>query len=178
SLQIIIAFCFFVYAWVKRPEVLRVDRETVLWFGGLLTVINFLKAIFLFTVLRWLVPESFEATIRIFDMIPANHLLAVWWEDSFYVLPYLLVAPAVLALKGWKKAAALIAFALLFLATTVHFTLGHLYQGPAGLVTFVYPIISYYVAGRKGLGTMIALHILFDFTIYMSVWLLMVLAGV
>jgi hypothetical protein len=178
SLQIIIAFCFFAYAWLKAPHVLRVDREVVKLFGGFVTVVNFLKAVALFAVVRHVWPEKFQEITRIFDMIPANHLLAVWWEDSFYVLPYLLVTPAILSIRSaWLRMAAMGGAFLVFLVTTLHFMLGHLYQGPAGLVTAVYPFISYAMGGRKGLGTVMVLHILFDFTIYMSIWMLLALSG-
>jgi hypothetical protein len=55
--------------------------------------------------------------------------------------------------------------------------MGHLYQGPLGLVTAMYPFISYTVGGRKGLGTVMMLHIIFDFTAYMALTAMVVLSG-
>jgi len=177
SILIVLAFCFFMYAWIKHPEMLRIDRPTVLMYGGLVTVINFLKAVVLFAIIQNFWPDTFKKFTDIFDMIPANHLLAVWWEDSFYVLPYLLLAPHVMRLQGWRKALAISGSLTLFLITTFHFMLGHLYQGPMGMVAFIYPIISYSVGSRKGLGTIMMLHIIFDFSIYMGIWALLGLTG-
>lgn len=178
SFQIILAFCFFMYAWMKAPHLLRVDRKLVKQFGGLVTVVNFVKAIVLFAVIQHFWPSTFSKVTSIFHMIPANHLLAVWWEDSFYVLPYLLIAPHIMNIQSTRKRAAAIALAsLCFVATAVHFMLGHLYQGPMGMVAIIYPFISYHVGGRKGLGTVMMLHIIFDFTIYMGVWALLTLTG-
>lgn len=169
SLQIIAAFCFFMYAFLKRPEILRIDRDLVKMFGGLITVINVIKITVLGLVIHQFWPDLFRKIESIYWSIPANHLLAVWWEDSFYVLPYLLLATPIMTIASKRlRAAAMIAAATMFLITTAHFTMGHLYQGPMGLVTCIYPFVSYYVGGRKGLGTVMMLHIIFDFTTYMA----------
>jgi len=178
SFQIILAVCIFLYAWARAPHLLRVDREMVIKYGLLMAAINLLKAIFLFTYLQHYQPAVFWQATQIFNFIPVNYLLAVWWEDAFYILPYLLLAPLILSVQTrWIKFCALTLAAFAFGATAYHFMLGHLYQGPMGMVTIIYPFLAYAVASWKGLGTVMMLHIIFDFTMYAGVWALLRLSG-
>lgn len=85
----------------------------------------------------------------------------VWWEDGFYVLPMFL------AFKYLpKKYAITVAIAL-----SVHFGMGHLYQGIEGvLVTACYPYWVGYRYGTKfGFGTVMVGHVLYDFITYYTV---------
>jgi hypothetical protein len=178
NLQIIAAFCFFLYAFLKHPEVLRIDREMVKLFGGLITVINVIKITILGLIINAFFPELYSKITSIYWSIPANHLLAVWWEDSFYVLPYLLLARPIMNIANSKAKYAAITLAFtMFLLTTAHFTAGHMYQGKMGLVTAMYPFVSYSVGGRKGLGTVMMLHIIFDFTTYMAMTAVIAILG-
>jgi hypothetical protein len=172
------AFCFFAYAWVARPEVVRVDRDFVKLIGAFIVSLNFLKVLAMFFVMPRFYPEAWQNMMRIFYMIPPNHLLAVWWEDSFYVLPFLLLSRPVMNIRSTcLRFAAMSCSGVLFLLSIAHFTMGHLYQGPVGLTVAVYPVVSYVWGGRKGLGSILMLHILFDFTMYMPFWLGMTLLG-
>jgi len=168
---ILTAVVLFCYAWVRHPHLLKVDRPSVLKYGTLIVVINFLKVVGLSLYAVFKEPEALLHTAQIFDLIPPNALLAVWWEDCFYVLPFLIIMQRIDAVKNyWLKSIYLISSTVLFLIAALHFMAGHAYQGPAGMVTIIYPIISFFVARRKGLGTMLILHILFDISAVATFW--------
>lgn len=90
--------------------------------------------------------------------IPFNSItevFSVWWEDLFFAAPYLFL----IRKYGWKKSL----WALpLFVLTTAMFGLGHLYQGPSGWISVIYPAISIGYGLRYGLGTMMVFHVLYD----------------
>jgi hypothetical protein len=178
DIQVILAFCFFSLALLKAPDVIRVEWDITSKFSKFIATVQFLKVAILATLISRFAPEIWMRGVDIFNSIPARHLLGVWWEDCFYVLPYLLLTGPILAIRNkWLRRAAIGAAGLAFVATTLHFAVGHLYQGPIGWTAIVYPILSYRVGRAKGLGTMMILHVVFDFTIYMAMMLAMALAG-
>jgi hypothetical protein len=179
DLQIIIAFLMFVLAYIKYPDLVKVDRKFVILFGAIITAINFAKTAVAAWALPKYFPDAWAKTIQVFDMIPANHLLAAWWEDCFYVLPFMIISLYLEKMNESKrKKIAKATFYTVFSLFIAHFTLGHLYQGWVGLTVFVYPIISYNVGKKHGLGSMMMLHVLFDFTMYMAFWLAFQLMGI
>lgn len=176
---VIIGILLLLYAYVKHPEIVRVDRETVLHFGSLIFIINVVKMAAILTVGSSLFPSFVQGMREAMSHIPSvNYLLAAYWEDTFYVLPYLLLSKLIFNIESKKlKISLFVGLFLLFLTTTLHFASGHLYQGKMGWLTVIYPITSYCIAGRKGLGTMLILHVIFDFSAYIGFLLGVFLSG-
>jgi len=97
--------------------------------------------------------------------------LGVWWEDCVYVLPFLVANKYILEVTNkYLRISLAVAAALMFIAMDLQFVSGHLYQGPAGLLSFAYPIVSFHYARLRGLGSMMMLHIIYDFSIYVPMY--------
>jgi len=177
--QIIAAFLFFALAYIKFPDLVKVNRHFVILVGTVLTIVNFTKTAIAAFVMPKYFPDGWAKVIDVFHMIPPNHLLAAWWEDCFYVLPFLILSLSLNKMNESKrKKMAKALFYSVFALFIAHFTMGHLYQGWVGLTVFVYPIISFKVGKKYGLGSMMMLHVLFDFTMYMSFWFAFKLMGI
>jgi len=178
DIQIIAAFLIFSYAFFYKIHLLRIDMPTVRMYGSFLSIINVIKVAIMCQVIPLFFPDFWTNLLKIFSYIEANKLLAVWWEDSFYVLPYLIVSPVILGMRNKKlKLLSVALVSSMFVLTTLHFASGHLYQGKAGWLTAIYPVVSYVVGSKKGLGTMMVLHIIFDFSMFMGVWVAIQLTG-
>jgi hypothetical protein len=56
---------------------------------------------------------------------------------------------------------------------------GHSYQGPTGMITFIFPFISFYYSKKYGAGTVMLCHILYDISIVVCIGgLSKIMAGV
>lgn len=179
ELFVITGILLFLYTYIKKPEILRIDRETILLFGSFVFIINVIEMIIMVTGGFFLFPKFIQGVIQSMSHIPSvNYLLAAYWEDTFYVLPYLLASSFLFKVESKNlKISLFILLFLSFVLTTLHFASGHLYQGKLGWLTVIYPIASYCIGGRKGLGTMLMLHVIFDFSAYIGFYLGMGLLG-
>lgn len=95
---------------------------------------------------------------------PSWPFALVFWEDAFYVLP-LMFMDKFKWLKKW------FIWWPVAIALSVHFGLGHAYQGNTAIfITAIYPIfISYRYAKKVGMGTVMLGHILYDFSTFWMV---------
>lgn len=180
EILIILGVFSFLYAFIKHPEIVRIDRDFVIKFGSIIITLNFVKVFLFFTIGRTMFPDFYNYLVAVVSSIPPlNYVMAAYWEDTFFVLPYLLGAAYLFKVN--KLLLRNIGFILLFfafVASTLFFASRHLYQGSAGWATIIYPIISYYVGGRKGLGTIMLLHVIFDFSAYIFLTLMVILTGI
>ena len=160
NLQVLIGLFVFIFTIKKYPYLLKVDVKQVIRFTIACVTLFSLQGI-AYSFIREIsyIDQSFLEGI--------NSLMGVWWEDACFVLPYLLLYN-----RFGKKAY----FALpLFILTSFYFSLGHLYQGPTGYVTFLFPFISFYYAKKYGAGTTMLCHIIYDTSIIVCMVLMKII---
>lgn len=150
NLQVLIGIITFLFALKKAPETVRIDINRVIRFGIACLFIFLIKAFYYAQIGK----ESYLDTVYLNGI---NSLAAVWWEDACFVLPYLL------AYHFFGKKS-FILFPV-FVFTTFVFMQGHSYQGPAGMLTFIFPFTSFYYGRKYGAGTMMLCHIIYDISI-------------
>lgn len=144
-----------------HPELFKFDGKR--FFKGVFYLV--LLNIWAFFVHKFIIsyffPEFFQKTLAAASaaMLQGSpiDLFRVGWEDVCYVWPSLLLAH-----RGYKK----MSWAVILL-TVPSFVIGHLYQGPAGLMVVVAPFIARYLGLRYGALTVIAWHILHDMLIHL-----------
>jgi hypothetical protein len=90
--------------------------------------------------------------------IPFYMFAIVPWEDAFYVAPLLYLD--YMRETKWGR----YMWNTLAIALSIHFGLGHAYQGLFGIaITSLYPyFVSYKYSKRTSLGTVMVCHILYD----------------
>lgn len=154
NLQVLFGMIAFLYAFKKHPELLKVDIKQVIRFSLASFLIFGIQGILLSkeTVLNFVDAAYFNGI---------NSLAGVWWEDACFVLPYLILYK----ILGKKS----LFFLPLFVITSLMFMSGHSYQGPAGMVTFIFPFVSFYYARKYGAGTTMLCHIMYDTSIVMCI---------
>jgi membrane protease YdiL (CAAX protease family) len=90
-------------------------------------------------------------------------LFLVFWEDAFFVLPFVFLSKFKFTNKWyiWWP---------LMIISSVFFGFGHLYQGAIAVaVTSLYPyFISYRYGNRFGFGTVMLCHILYDVMTFLT----------
>lgn len=145
------------------PNLLRFDARVVLNFCGILAAAFAIR-----TGVFWYVYSTYgvDETLLCGIMEPVRRLsiqtlLAVWWEDLFYVFPALFALYA--GMPRW------IVYPLLGVMS-FDFMLGHMYQGAIGHITFFYPFISLWAARKWGLGTSMVCHIAYDVAVVLSLF--------
>ncbi len=147
NFQVVLGLILFIYGIKKHPDLMRFDLNKVFKFAIIFSIAFFIRGI----LYVWLNEKG--AVVDLYSQ-GINSLLAVWWEDCVFVLPFL-----ILHKNMGKKSYYLFP---VFIATSFYFALGHLYQGPTGWVSFIYPFISFYFARKNGLGTVMLCHIIYD----------------
>jgi len=153
NLQVLFGMIVFFLALKKYPDILKIEFSQVKRFTLALLLITTVQAIFL----AYTGKETYIDNIY---MNGINSLAGVWWEDSCYVLPYL-IASKLLKNKSYLMFP-------FFVASSAYFSLGHAYQGPSGYVTFLFPFISYHYAKKYGAGTTMICHVIYDTMLVMS----------
>lgn len=181
NIQMLIGFILMMVTFYKIPSLLMIDKDFVLKFLKIMLLINVPLRIGLMALSHG-GPVS-EVTYRILDM-PLSVFLGVFWEDAFYVLPVLIMRyyqklAQAAGQEKRRKTFKLIAdvatpiLALLFMH-------GHAYQGWVGMLTIIYWFFSYSVGKKRGLGTSMICHILFDViaVVLIHVYAQLIIAGV
>lgn len=158
NLLYIASIFIFLLCIYKQKDLLRVDSRFVILICSSLFAVSIAKAI----ILALISPEViYFAVLRSPISLDMSQYFMVWWEDVFFVLPYLWVY------RVWgKKAWPIIP---LFILSTLLFGLGHLYQGSIGWVAVVYPALSFLGGKKYGLGTMMIIHVAYDVSISFSI---------
>ena len=139
-------------------ETIRVEWDSLSKFITFLVVV-FVLRISIISISGTLPINPVELTNR-----PTWLFVLVFWEDCFYVLP-LLFMDKFKWLKKWYI------WYPVAIALSIHFGLGHLYQGTqAVFITAMYPIlVSYRYSKKVGMGTVMLAHILYDFSTFWMV---------
>lgn len=152
NLQVVFGILMFLFALKKYPDIVRVDANQVIRFLASILFISVIQAFILSrtSIFTYIDTAYFQGV---------NSLAGVWWEDSCFVLPYLIAY----RIFG-KKAYFLFP---LFVITSYEFMLGHSYQGITGCVTFLFPFVSFYYGRKHGSGTVMLCHIIYDTTLVM-----------
>lgn len=122
---------------------------------------KFVKEVSLYIVLSKIL-TVFLIGVRpeLLKMINPATLFFVYWEDVVFVITPFLIMSRCKSLKTY------IPCLMLFTALTIFFGIFHLYQGPVGLIAILMPWISMEIGRKRGFGTSIMLHILFDILSY------------
>lgn len=157
NLQILFAGVLLLFAIKKHPDLVRIEIRRILYFSAFFIPYSFISA----AISAFQDPLGMlQNFLQVKSSMPLDSFFGVYWEDMFFVFPYLL------ALKKYKHKA--LALFPIFVFTTLYFASGHMYQGEGWLITAIYPPISLYFGRKYGLGTMMVIHILYDSTIVMS----------
>lgn len=136
-----------------HKDLLRVDKAGLKWFGKILVSVTIARLI-LFSLLWQFIAHRFAPIA----WLPWETTLMVFWEDAAVTLPLLLLMRFI---GTSKKTWPIHGFFILLMMTA--FGSGHLYQG-IGSAVFIsaYVPVTLWVARKKGLGTVMICHILYD----------------
>lgn len=139
-----------VYVYKINKESLRIDLEAIKRFLIFMAWVAMARAAMM---LFFTTPQA-----ALLPLINPLHMLGVFWEDSLFVLPLVM-------LRDFGKMPK-IPYNILFVISALVFTSGHLYQGIWGLTAFAYPFVSAHYGRKYGFGTMILCHMMYDFITY------------
>jgi hypothetical protein len=155
-------FLFFIF----DRKTIRIEWDAIARFLVFMTLATFVR-LSVIELMTMLDPMSAPSLPRQLLEMPKILFATVWWEDGFYVLPIFL------AYKYCNKYFAHL-IAILF---SLHFGLGHAYQGTFGiLVTSIYPVfISLKYGSKYGFGTVMISHVLYDYITYTTIVLAMLM---
>lgn len=147
-LQVIIGFVIIAFMLIFDRKMIefKIDKVT-----------KFLTFMVIITAIR-VAMSSFKGDLPsgLYNNIPFWAYAIVPWEDAFYVAP-------MLYLQDLEQKSKWLWWALVG-ALSIHFGLGHAYQGIMGVIlTSFYPyFISFKYSKRVGLGTVMVCHVLYD----------------
>ena len=141
-------------------DIFRFDFKCFVEFTLIMAVGMFASSLYYYLGGPTLIGDTnpYENLKSIMEFIGPQMLLSVWWEDIIYVLPFLVISK--LLGDKWKWVIPMM------IPSSIVFALGHLYQGPMGLVTFIFPFLSLLAARKYGFITSVAMHLVYDFSIY------------
>lgn len=151
------ALMFFVIWKSSEKEILAFNKAS---FFKFFLFIIFLSAWRYYSVNQMLSHDIKPANLDVVGKLPLGGTLFVFWEDLCHTAPLLLIK----RLMGKHKLAKFVNLTLMAFVM-FSFGLGHLYQG-----TFSAIFLSFYIpygvsfAEKRGLGTLMAGHTLYDFT--------------
>jgi hypothetical protein len=163
-----LAFAVMFISYSYYPELFKFDFNVLMKFTKFLTIVLAMKVVvetFILHHTDFYFPEHYH----IFNSISIHSVLAVYWEDAIFVLPFLFFWH-----KFKEKA---IWFLPLFIASTIAFAAGHLHQGNIGWVTIIYPPLALYFSKKHGISTIMACHIIYDIVVITAANLLPITLG-
>lgn len=150
-----------------QPSVIRFDEKSFLKGCVFLLFVTFLGWAIWTQVIARIFPVFFQeqvmTAVRAVADIHPMELMRVWWEDVIYAWPAL-----ILISKGYKKTG----WTVLLLCLP-HFVMGHLYQGPAGLMSAIFPFLAVHLGLRYGAITVCAWHIFYDLCVDLRVQIML-----
>lgn len=149
----IIALSLLILGYKLAPELFQFKIDKVIKFIKIVTIIVTISALIRAITIHQNYPQGVN-----FPIESLRDFLGVWWEDLFFVLPYLLIH-RFFGMRG------VLFSSPLFLITTSIFVQGHLYQGVGGYLSALYPFISFYYSRKNGITTVMLCHVLYDIII-------------
>lgn len=152
---------YFVIWKSEYKDLLRIQKSSILNFLKIMGFVTIVRAITFFLTND----GSSNENLNIFSLLS---VLGVFWEDLVYVVPLVLFK----RLLNFKSKIFKAFFYLLVIATSISFGSGHLYQGmgAVALLSFYVPF-TMFLGERKGFGTVIIAHILYDFITILTIML-------
>lgn len=113
--------------------------------------------------LRFIFPDYYNdmmmEAIQSTASISAMSLMRVWWEDVAYVWPSLILKEHGFDKLSW----------FVLLLSVPSFVFGHLYQGPMGLISVIFPFIARGLGLKYGAITVAVWHIMYDLAIHFRI---------
>lgn len=156
-------FAAFILAivYVFDRSVLRFDLKAFAWF---------LKVLIIGSIIS-IVLNSLVGRFPPLPLVPVSSLLFVWWEDVLFSL---------LSIYYAKKFLPKYLYVPVIFISSIIFGLGHLYQGWfAAIALSFYPYFVSYRYGKKhGHGTIMAMHVVYDLSVYASLSMVHFIRGV
>lgn len=149
----IFGICLILVAIISgNKDTLRFEKKPILSWLKFLACISLLRiAIFYFA---W---DYFGGFADI-AWIPLESTVTVFWEDAFYSLPLILMSRVLAGRARWLQIGSLVLL-------SIAFALGHIYQGYSAVFTLLlYVPLTLKYGKQYGVGTVMACHILFDFS--------------
>lgn len=172
----LIGFCILVITFLKRPELIRVDKEAVIKWVKMMGVVLVLRVIVLRLLLmaghHFHIPlvHKQENQMHMLLGIPWQAMLFVFWEDAVHVLPLI-----ILQQMGEKSRWIKIVYRILLPLVMLDFGLGHAYQGLAAVfIMAMYIPITMKLGKRFGVGTNMICHTIYDLSTRLAIYLALV----
>lgn len=150
NIQVLIGLTVFLCTYFFKPDLLKIDKK----FAGetILSLIVFFSIASVITIIR---KQPLPSFIPLLWYDGLNSLLGVFWEESFYVLPFIIIYSY---LPG-KKFIPVIPIMVLF---AYNFAQGHQYQGDHWPVFMAMPFVSFWISRKRGILTSMLIHICYD----------------
>jgi hypothetical protein len=152
------------YSAVYAPNIIRFNSDFF---------IKAIKFILTISIVRIIIFSIFfkqyliDVSDLLSDIIQPSDLMRVGYEDAVYVLPFIL-ARNYLSSKFSEKTTNFIVIPF-FIFSSLWFGMGHLYQGPVGMLAAIMPTISWYYSARYGLSSMMLVHVCYDSIAYITI---------
>ena len=146
----IVALLLLIGGYKLAPELFQFKIDKVIKFVKFILTFVTIAAV----VRAFVIHKSYPQGVA-FPFEALNTLFGVWWEDLFFVLPYLLIH-RFFGNRGLLFASPLI------LITTNMFVQGHMYQVVAGYLSVLYPLVSFHYSKKHGITTVMLCHVLYD----------------
>jgi hypothetical protein len=163
-LPMILGVVFIAVLYFTEKDMMRIQWNSVASFIAFMFLITFIRISGFDFIQRFdagfLIPrpppEIMDMGIWWFSM--------VWWEDAFFAIPLYWAHKKLKPILAWS----------LTIVLSLHFGMGHIYQGiGAALLLSIYPYyISLRYAKKVGFGTVMTCHVLYDFMTFFTIWLL------
>lgn len=159
--SVLLGLLFLLYALFKHEDVLRIDKPFLKKYLSIL-LFFFVSSTVVHGLLGyrspWFIESAWHSGI--------NSLLAVFWEEGLFVVPFLILYKK---FPG-KKFLWILPFMLL---SSFYFASGHAYQGGYWPLFTVAPLFSFWLSIKKGAGTSMILHICYDVMVVCCNYLIM-----
>ena len=138
-----------------NKNLLRIEKSSVIKWVKFLMVITVLRTV----LYKLMLHPYLDSAIKSAHFLPCTVAFTVFWEDAVHGLP-LLILRKLIGVNKWTIPIHFI-LTLLFM---VEFGLGHVYQGPLmALILSFYIPYSVKLGDRRGFGTVMICHVLYDF---------------
>jgi hypothetical protein len=147
------------------PNTIRFDLKTGMKGNALIFGMVLVGFALWHFVLRLIFPDFYNdmmlEAIKSTAMISAMSLMRVWWEDVAYVWSSLILKE-----HGYEK----LSWVVIVLSVP-SFVFGHLYQGPMGLMSVIFPFMARHLGLKYGAITVVMWHIMYDLAIHFRIQL-------